>query len=341
MDVPSRPPEHEASIPDAVVAVSWSPDGLMAVVGGAGGGLWRVDGAGAVCGTLPGHRDGLFQAAWQPDGPWVASAGQDGHARVWDVARGVEVAAIPGGAPWVEQLAWSPSGEWLAVGAGRHLTLWHRERGVAHVVSGHRSTISALAWRPDSRVVGAAAYGGVSLWEATGGAAAGTLPWKTSMLSLAWSPDDRWVVAGTQDLAVQVWPQPFEEGDEMAMSGYAGKVRELAWHRSGRYLATGGGDQITVWDCGGKGPAGTTPRLLEGHVARVTALAYQRRGHLLASGGQDGLAFFWNAGKSSAPLRQSRVGSPVTAMAVSPDDQRLLVGGHDGRLAWLRFPGAA
>lgn len=339
MTVPFRSPEHEASVPDAVVAVSWSPDGTRAIVGGAAGGVWLVDAAGSVCGTLPGHRDGLFQAAWQPDGPLAATSGQDGHVRLWDPARGVEVASIQAGASWVEQLAWSPSGEWLAIGAGRHLTLWHRERGVAHVLSSHRSTISALAWRPDSRVVGAASYGGVALWEAASGQAAGSLPWKTSMLSLAWSPDDRWVVAGTQDLAVQVWPQPFEEGEELAMSGYVGKVRDLAWHRSGRYLATAGGDEIMVWDCGGTGPEGKTPRMLRGHGARVTALAFQRRGHLLASGGQDGQVLFWNAGKMSDALRQSRLGCPVTAMAVSPDDAILLVGGHDGRLAWVRFPG--
>lgn len=339
MAVPSRPPEQVASIPDAIVAVSWSPDSQRAVVGGAGGGLWLVGGPGEVSGSLPGHEGGLFQASWQPGGPWVASAGQDGHARVWDPARGTQVDAIPAGTGWVEQLAWSPSGEWLAIAAGRTLTLWHRERGVVHVLGGHRSTVSALAWRPDSAVVGAAAYGGVILWEAVSGKGAGSLPWKTSMLSLAWSPDQRWVVAGTQDLAVQVWPQPFNEGEELAMSGYPGKVRELAWHPSGRYLATGGGEQAMVWDCGGRGPAGTTPRILEGHLARITALAYQHRGHLMASGGQDGLVFFWNAGKASRPMRQSSVGGPVTAMAISPDDQQLLVGTHDGRLAWVRFPG--
>ena len=338
MPVPSRPPLHKASIPDAVVAASWSPDGTRALVGGASGGLWLANATGEVVGTLPGHKDGLFHAAWQPGGPLAASVGQDGHARVWDPVSGTQIAAIPAGNAWAEHLAWSPSGEWLAIAAGRILTLWHCDRGIVHVLPSHRSTLSALAWRPDSGVVAAAAYGGVVLWDPITGTSTGSLPWKTSMLSLAWSPDNRWVVAGTQDLAIQVWPLPFSEGEELAMSGYPGKVRELAWHASGRYLATGGSDQVMVWDCGGKGPAGTTPRMLEGHLARITALAYQNRGHVLASGGHDGLVFFWNAGKSSQPLRQSAVGGPVTAMAVSPDDRILLAGAHDGTLAWTAFP---
>jgi hypothetical protein len=48
MTVPVRSPEHEASVPDAVVAVSWSPDGTRAIVGGAAGGVWLVDAAGSV-----------------------------------------------------------------------------------------------------------------------------------------------------------------------------------------------------------------------------------------------------------------------------------------------------
>ena len=92
-----------------------------------------------------------------------------------------------------------------------------------------------------------------------------------------WSPNQRWIVAGTQELSIQIWPLPFRAGEELAMSGYAGKVRELAWHHGGRYLATGGSEQIMVWDCGGHGPSGTTPRILEGHTERITALAYQAR----------------------------------------------------------------
>ena len=158
------------------------------------------------------------------------------------------------------------------------------------------------------------------------------------MVSLAWSSDSKWVVAGTQELAIQVWPYPFETGQELAMSGYAAKVRELAWHHSGRYLATGGGNEAMVWDCGGKGPAGSSPRILEGHTGRITALAYQNKGHVLASGGLDSSLFFWNAGKSSTAIRQIRLNSAVTTLAASPNDQWILAGCHNGDLALVRFP---
>ena len=34
-----------------------------------------------------------------------------------------------------------------------------------------------------------------------------------------------------------------------------GQVRQLSWNPTGKYLATGGGDRVTVWDCTPPGPA--------------------------------------------------------------------------------------
>jgi WD40 repeat protein len=122
------------------------------------------------------------------------------------------------------------------------------------------------------------------------------------------------------------------------MSGYDAKVRGLAWHHSGRYLATDGGQELMVWDCSGKGPAGSTPRILEGHPARVSSLAYQKAGHLLASGCQAGRVLFWNAGKSSQPLRATALAGAVTALTWLPGDTRVVAGCQDGRLALISAP---
>jgi WD40 repeat protein len=249
-----------------------------------------------------------------------------------------EIERFQAGAAWVEQLVWSPDGSVLAAGAGKGVVLWRAQGGIFHKFLEHRSTVAALAWWRDGSRIAAACYGGVSVYDPGAGDLLEVLPWKTSLLSLAVSPDHRWVVSGTQEMSVQIWPLPFVEGEELAMSGYAGKVRDLSWHHSGRYLATGGGEEIMVWDCGGRGPAGSTPRILEGHLGRVSALAYQSRGHVLASGGQDGLIFFWNAGKSSQALRQIRLTGAVTALAWTPDDLKVLAGTQDGRLALASTP---
>lgn len=340
MTAPIRSADWILDLEEPVSTLSLSPDGTRVVVLGIEGNGWVVDVVlGAILQRFKGHEGGGFQTRWNPVKDCFATSGQDGVIRIWDAIQCTVLESFSTGSAWGEQLAWSPNGECLAAGAGKELTLWRAQSGVVHRLRDQQSTITALAWRHDGSRIASACYGGVTFFDPVTGQNSESLPWKSSLLSLAISPDQRWVVAGTQEMSVQIWPTPFIEGEELAMSGYAAKVRELAWHHSSRYLATGGGDEIMVWDCGGRGPAGSTPRILEGHADRLSALAYQHRGHLLASGGQDGSVIFWNAGKSSQALRQIRLSSTVTALAWTPDDRRVLAGLQDGRLAAATPPG--
>jgi WD40 repeat protein len=147
---------------------------------------------------------------------------------------------------------------------------------------------------------------------------------------LAWSPDGKYLATGDQDCSVHFWIVRL--GEDLQMSGYPRKVRELAWDSASRFLATGGGAVPSVWDCSGKGPAGTTPRQFKGHDAAVNALAYQHAGPLLASGGEDGLLAVWQPTKSKKPLAVSVQDSGLTCLAWSPDDKRLAAGQESGRV---------
>jgi WD40 repeat protein len=117
------------------------------------------------------------------------------------------------------------------------------------------------------------------------------------------------------------------------MSGYPAKVKELSWDSSSRYLATGGGPLPCVWDCSGKGPAGTTPIQFDAHTDRVSALAFQRRGPVLASAGLDGLLALWHPGKQLNALALARLDSPIAQLCWSPEDRHLAVGTEAGQVA--------
>jgi len=116
------------------------------------------------------------------------------------------------------------------------------------------------------------------------------------------------------------------------MAGYPMKVRELAWDATGILLATGGGTAVTVWDCSGKGPEGTTPHSLERHQEPVAALAFQKAGPLLVSAGADGAVLLWHPGRSKKPLAPARLDSAVTQTAFSPDDRRVAAAGASGEV---------
>jgi hypothetical protein len=87
------------------------------------------------------------------------------------------------------------------------------------------------------------------------------------------SSDAVWIAAGCNDNTVRLWRRG--TGQELQCGGYSSKITGLSWNSSSRYLATSGGNQVTIWDFSGKGPAGSTPICCIGLSAEVTSICFQ------------------------------------------------------------------
>ena len=335
-----------ADIGEHVIALAWAPfAGAPLLAAAAVGGPITIFGLdGHVAGRLPGHSFGTTALAWRPGTATLASAGQDGKVRLWDVARGVEVAALDGGAAWVERLAWSPDGAWLATAAGRKLRLWGPDGVLVREYPAHASTIADIAWvtpafitaelRPTQPVLVAATYGGITLWSPDQAEPLARFEWKGSSLVLAPSPDGRYIATGDQDASVHFWI--VADGHDLQMSGYPTKVRQLSWDPTARYLATGGGASVTIWDCGGAGPEGTRPKVLDWHTDYVSAVAFQRQGLRVLGLRRVGCP------AGAVARREVAEGAPRPGRDVSPGQPISLVAGRflPGRRR-CRGPGAA
>jgi WD40 repeat protein len=321
-------PAWRVTIGDHVIGLAWSADGTRLAAAAVGGPVHVFDSpSGKVVHELPGHGFGTTTIAYQPNGSLLATSGQDGNARLWK--DGIEVAVLPGGSAWVEVLAWNSDGSILATGAGKKVRLWDASGRQLAELPPQPSTVYALAWRPRTNHLTIAAYGGVTLWDSTTQVRA--FQWKGSPLVARWSPDGKLLAHGNQDATVHFWYA--DTGKDLQMYGYAHKVKELCWDFTSRYLATGGGSLVCVWDCGGKGPEGSKPQMLEGHAAdsHLAAVAYQHRGYLLASAGRDGKVLLWQLGNKKTPLIGSdQFETEATALAWAKDDNSLAAGSDRG-----------
>jgi len=319
-----------ADIADHVIALRWSPDGALLAAAGVEGPITLWDASGKAKHTLPGHGFGTADLSWHPRGAILCSAGQDGKARFWDVASGSQITEVAGGAAWVEHVQWSPDGAILATAAGKKVRLWNQAGEMLREWVDHPSTVADLQWRPRSLELATAAYGKLTVLKPTQQNPVRVFEWKGSMLVLAWSSDGKHIATGDQDNTVHFWIM--KTGEDLMMSGYPTKVRELSWDYTGRFLATGGSDAICIWDTGGKGPGGTKPIQLEGHDDLVKALAYQNFGPLLASACAAGKLSLWSPGKSKTELAAQTHASPATQLAWAPDDKRLAAGWENGEI---------
>lgn len=323
------------AVEEHVIALAWNATSDTIAVGLSDGRVSILEcSTGAGVGTFQAHAQGLLALAWQPNSSHLATAGKDGCVCLWEGA-GRERLRLPTQSPWVEHLAWHPSGEFLAASAGRTLHLWAADGTTIATLAEHPSTIADLAWQPQQRTVAVLVYGGVQLWTFTPNEppASNRLTWKGSPLCIAWAPDGCMLAHGNQDSTVHFWY--VETVEELQMSGYPSKVRHLSWDATSRYLATGGGATVCIWDCGGAGPANTTPTMLEGHepTATLTALVYQQRGSHLASGASDGNVCLWQPTK---PQKKSLVdrwyqgAGEVTSLAWSPTDKHFAIAWEAG-----------
>lgn len=320
------------ALDDYVIDLAWSPRGHLLAAGSAAGPVSLFTARGEAGPVLPGHAPGTNCLAFQPDGPLLATGGQDGAVRLWDTGSGQAAGVAELGPAWVDHLAWRPAGAQpsvLAAAAGREFYFLRRDAAVAHHFRPAPKTITALAWQPAGGCVAVACFGGVCLWDADDFVAQKELPYGNSIHALTWSPDGKWLVSGNQDTSVHLWIP--EEDQELHMSGYESKVQHLGFDRTSRWLATSGGSEGCVWDCSGAGPEGRDPVMLP-HGVPVGPMAFQHTHGLLATSDAQGNVVLWSPERPQ-PLR-ARVQAPhaATKLCWSPDDRYLAIGTPPGTI---------
>jgi WD40 repeat protein len=319
---------------DHVLALSWCGRDLLAVAPAEGDCfLLGRDGTKHALGA---HSGGNFSISANAAHSLIATAGHDGRARVFDSRTCSQLHELKCGDAWVDHCAWSPDGTMLATAAARYLRVWkvtETESSLVLEYAAHQSTIAALRWRPDSRGIATACYGGVHLVRTETHEHYAHLPWKGSLITLEWSATGRFIAGGSQESTIQFWKLPYRPGEELYMDGYATKVTTLAWDSTSRWLASGGGDIIIVWDTSGRGPRGTTPLQIEGHTRRISRLVFQNRGALLASGDVDGNVFISDLKTKLRHVRQMSPASAISTLAWAPDDTALAIGTASGTVA--------
>lgn len=100
------------------------------------------------------HEKGSNGIAFSPDGTLIASAGEDGTARVWRIADGSEVMRLQLGRR-VSDVLFSPDGRYLAAAGGFDGTakVWDMAKGAEVLSIAQKDQLDVLAFSPDSTLL--------------------------------------------------------------------------------------------------------------------------------------------------------------------------------------------
>lgn len=270
------------------------------------------------------HGGGILASA--ADGARIVTGGDDGKVVATNAAGEHHVVATDEKKRWIDQIATGPDGA-IAWSAGKTAYVQNKkgEQRQLDVVS----SVGGLAFLPKGFRLAVAHYNGASLWFPNVQGKPETLEWKGSHLGITVSPEGRFVVTAMQEPMLHGWR--LMDGKHMRMSGYAARVRSMAWTANGDFLATSGADQLILWPFQTKdGPMGKQPTLYAPHAARLNVVACHPKQPVVACGYADGMALLVRVADGAEVLAKRPGDAPVSALAWSADGGKLAFGCEDG-----------
>jgi WD40 repeat protein/tRNA A-37 threonylcarbamoyl transferase component Bud32 len=333
---------------DWVSCVTFSPDGKTLASASADKTvkLWDVA-TGAEQRTLEGHDDVVGWIVFAPDGKTLASAnghwtirvanplnqflrpssGLLGYVKLWDVAKGAELATLAGNSNQILTLAFSPDGRTLAAGqSGDFIRLWDvNGRREPATLAGHRGPVFSLAFSPDGKTLASGSWDKtVRLWDVAGEKERATFHGhREPVFSLAFSPDGKTLATGGFDQTVRMWDMATGR-ERFRINGHTAAVVSLAFAPDGQSLATAGWDgSVKLWDA-------TRPQACDHPLGRVVSggysVAFSPDGKILAMA-RSPLVYVWDiaSGKPATVLPGLQEGD--VSVAFSPDGKTLATGG--------------
>jgi eukaryotic-like serine/threonine-protein kinase len=322
------------------LSLAFSPDSEKLVTGERDGvvSFWDIR-TGQKLGSIQAHKedreegiDGTIlrtlAVAFSPDGRLLATGGQTGTVKLWDVSSRQEWAALTGHTDAINAVAFSRDGKMVASGSvDTTVKLWDVSQGrELAVLKGQKDRIQSVAFSPDAKKLATSGVGGVKLWDVTTGQELSSYPHATCWVySVAFSPDGKTLVIPCGDRAVRFLDAA--TGRELAsLRGHGDRVTSVALSADGRRLVTGSLDGTAkLWDLTvDQGPR----NLKQPNRGPVMAFAYSPDGRKLAAGSTDGLVRLWEVA-TGQELAIFKHAGQISSLAYSPDGQRLATGSSD------------
>lgn len=233
------------------------------------------------------HFGEQLTGALSPDGRTMATAGEDGRIKLWDVDTGQLKRTIFAHNALVTDLAYSIEGRLLASGSGSNGTvkIWNTATGEPEREWSDKAImrdITALAFAPDGTLV-IAGHGPrgneelldakIALWRTDTDAPFLTFDEGSTgagVLGLAVSPDGKTIVTSSEEMGITIWDGQTGKPRKV-LTDYTARVSSVSISLDGRLLASGGDDgDVKIRDL----ETGSIIRVVRGDPGHTNQIAF-------------------------------------------------------------------
>ena len=298
--------------------------------------------------TLTGHTSSVNSVSFSLDGT-LASGGEDGTIRLWDVATGQHLRTLTRHAGAVySSVSFNPDGRTLVSGSWDGIRLWDVNAGEILRTLVEDTWAEIVSFSPDGWLIASAgSEDTIRLWDADTGELLYIITAHTPQtFSVSFSPDEGTLASAGSEDTIRLWDVG-PNNDSRPLTGHTDIVLSVAFSPDGSTLASGGKDEtVRLWDIvdADSWLGGDTDELLHtltGHTNAVYSVAFSPDGSTLASADLDGIIRLWDV-ETGEYLRtlEGHTGS-VYSVAFSPDGSTLASGSADGTIRlWELTPAA-
>ncbi|NEO22833.1 hypothetical protein [Moorena sp. SIO4A5] len=271
------------------------------------------------------HQGWVKQLQFSLDGQLLASVGEEGMVRLWNLKTRQVQQKFKGYQGRVRQVEFSRDGQHLAIaGDQRIVRVWDLNTGQVQPLKGHQGQVRQVVLGQDGQLLASAGVDGmVRLWDVNTGQVQELKGHQGWVSQVALSPDGQLLASAGFDGMVRLWDVNTGQV-QYELKGHQSSVSQMEFSPDGQLLASAGVDRIVrLWEVN-TGQVQAFKR----HQGRVYQLTLSRDSQLLASTGDYGIMRVWNVNTGQVQAFQGHQGW-VDQVEFSPDGQLLASAGGD------------
>lgn len=245
----------------------------------------------SIIATLIGDTSKTWRVAFSPDGETLATAFNEDIV-LWDINTGEKISTLIGHISTVSSLVFSPDGNTLVSDSWHDIVrMWDVDTATEKwSLSHYRDGITSVVFSPDGSKIASVSKNPtrIQIMDMTSGQS-NSIPYLFGINEIALSPDGKSIAFENSKGELLLWNINLNEIIVQFTGHKKDRLRSITFSPDGKTLASGGADELFIWDT----YTGERKLTIPGHSNGIIGLTFSPDGNILATGSYEQVNL-WN-----------------------------------------------